>query len=221
LVELFERAKSPEQFSLADQTWTELKPALVKFETKLKCEESGARGDEEMIKSTVNDLVKGPVGLCYDVAKFIYYTLSDDYKEEKEVLQSILKDLKDLAKDKGKEKAEEKAKDIGKKLVEKFFHNPGPSVLERLKECLLRILQKNSRRSRQYFLKILDDITHIGKGYGGMALKVIEASRPSKISPEYCGINEWVEDARKKALTRVFDTSKEALSTSGPLIRRP
>ena len=191
----FANANTVEEFQAADAIWITLRPNLAKYEMSLSCKDYGASHDKDIAIDLVDELLKKPVGLMIDVGKLVLSLAGGEKDDTLENLKDAMKDLVTLAKDKGVEKAVENATARGR-------------IIERFKEALLRYLQSHSKRSRKYFLQVIDDVGTVAKAYGGLALKVGEvALTPSRINPEECGSEEWIERERRSAVRRVFTST--------------
>lgn len=187
----FADAKTVDEFRAAEAIWITLRPKLAKYEISLSCKDYGSSHDKEIAIDLVEDLVKKPVGLIIDAGRLVVSLAGGEKDETLENLKDAAKDLATLAKDKGIERTLESA--------------TTRKIMERFKEALLKYLQAHSKRSRKYFLQIIADIGSIAKAYGGLAIKVGEiALTPSRINPEECGSEEWIESERLSALRRIF-----------------
>jgi hypothetical protein len=199
MASLFRGADTPEDFQAAEAEWKALKPEISRYEKSLDCENYGTEGDKQIAKAVVDDLVKKPVGLIIAVCEFVLSLAGEEDKEAARALKECVKALREEAEKMGKEWAVDKVKESlgsGKTLEQ---------VISRAKESLLRYLQSKSRRSRKYFLKIIEDIVGLAKGIGGIALKAGEILvTPSGITPEWCGVDKDVEEERTAAISRIF-----------------
>ncbi|WGD56335.1 hypothetical protein QA641_22020 [Bradyrhizobium sp. CB1650] len=209
VAERFRHARTAEQFEEAEKLWSQVRPSLTEFEGSLNCSNYGAAHDREIANDLAEQVLNKPIGLMIDTAKLVLAVAGAEQDEAAEDLKEVAKDLEKLATDEVRDAALEKVgKIVGK-----------GNTAERFKEALLRFLQSKSKRSRQHFLKIINDVGELAKGYGGLALKYGEiiyiALSPSRINPEECGIGEWVEHERSEAIRRVF--SSEQNTQPGPL----
>jgi hypothetical protein len=191
----FANAKTVDEFRTAEAISITLRPKLARYEMSLSCKDYGSSHDKEIAVDLVEDVFKKPVGLIIDVGKLVISLAGGEKDETLENLKDAAKDFATLAKDKGIERALESPTIRGK-------------INERFKEALLKYLQAHSKRSRKYFLQVIADIGSVAKAYGGVALKIGEiALTPSRINPEECGSEEWIESERDSALRRVFSSA--------------
>jgi hypothetical protein len=188
----FRNAKSAEEFERAESLWNELRPGITSYETSLNCKDYGASYDKQIAIDLVGELLEKPVDLMLDVGKLIFALAGGERDETLEALKGAAKEL-----------AKETGKEIGKKIARKALPQ---NATNKFREALLKYLQSKSKRSRKYFLQIITDIEGVAKAYGGLAIKVSGALKPSRINPDECGMGEWVERERSEALVRVFAT---------------
>jgi len=195
----FANAKTEEEFARAEAIWITLRPGLAKYEMSLSCKDYGASHDKEIAINLVEELIKKPLSLMMDVSKVVLWLAAQEKDPELEALKDAAKDLAKFYKDKTVEEGLERL--------------AGGKAVERFKEALLKYLQSKSKRSRKYFLQLIGDIVSIAKAYGGLILKAGEALSPSRINPEDCGMEVWIERERASALRRIFSS----VETSGRL----
>ena len=194
----FQNARTITDYKGASELWEHVRPKMTRFEKALNCEDytQGAQ-NKKLLVDTIEDIVKKPVGLIIAVCEFVISFAGEDEDELVHSLKEIVADLKKEAGDKLKDEAIDKAKEL--------LRSRGPSVTDRLREVLLRYLQRISKRSRKHFVHILDNLMGVAKGAGALFLiagKV--ALTPTEIAPESCGMVDNIRSAQQEAFRRVF-----------------
>jgi hypothetical protein len=156
----------------------------------------------------VEEIVKRPVSLMIAVGNVI---LSVAAQDEDEALNELKEATKGLA-----EYLAEKIEDKAKEAILKS------KAVERFKEALLQWLQSYSKRSRKYFIQIIDDIVHLTKDIVGLTWTVGGILlTPSAISPDACGSVQQIEKDRISAIMKVFKSLDEPLGGKLTMPRRP
>jgi hypothetical protein len=211
--QLFKHAKSVEEWNYAESVWNDLGPGITGYETSLSCKDFGESYDEQIGKDLIFDMFEKPVELYLDVTKFILSFAAGEKDEAREALEEAISDLKEEIRD---HNAKKPAKDITRR------------ILPKLEEALLKYFQSLKKRSRKHYLKVIKDIEDIALAYGGLAYKVSGALKPSKITPDECGMINRVERERSHAMRRVFvhvgdkqPLLLKHLENTGPSLRRP
>jgi hypothetical protein len=204
--QMFRAAKTPQDYLAATSRWTEVRPRLAQSEKSMACEDTGEKYDRQLILDTVEDVVKKPIGLIGAISKFIFAFAGGEKDETLEALKEAAAELGKFAFDKGKDRVLDRAKELALKNIQNQF-----------KEALLRYLQSLVKRSRKHCLELIRNIAVILKGVSVLTFEAAKvALTPSRISPEWCGYLEIIDEEQHAAFRRVFGNGSATVANRKP-----
>lgn len=175
----FRAVESSEQLQSASIYWAEVRTSVINASEV--CSEQGALKDREIYKGALDDLFKAPVSLAIALAE-LFIAIEDDSPDAVKEIKEVLTDLRQIATGQALDKVREVA-------------------LKRLRNALTKYLKS---RTVAQLSKVLTSVRSVLLAYGGQFLAAVNASRPSVISDDVCGLAALVDEAAADAAKRVF-----------------
>ncbi len=204
-----------DDYMLASKRWAEVRPKLQAWEIKAECDSSGAASDAAIAQDVIDGFVKAPVQVIVSATQLVLAFAA----HEKDDFFKALKDAYKSTTEHAYEGATGKVGDKAQAQMEKAY--------QRLRETLIQYLQSVSKRSRKHFKALLDGLWGTVKSMGkitSLAGSIMISS--TKITPEWCGYLNLIDEEQRKSLERIAPMPNGALKlplneASGPRLVNP